>query len=721
MTETIAHIAIASPVDRLFDYLVPPQMLEYLSPGIRVSVSFGHRTVCGIVVSLSQESSLPLEKLATIQGVLDTEPTIDSAILNLCQWLARYYQAPLGEALMLAVPNKLRTPEPAYTESTFWRIVKTIEIKATKKQQWVLEQLKDGPVSESALTESASKAILKRLETLGVIESFKQITETSSPNIKAVQVQAAPHPLNFAQSQALETIAYDGHRTYLLEGITGSGKTEVYLQSIAEVIKRGKQALVLVPEIGLTPQTLKRFEQRFGQCISLLHSQMTPNQRLQQWQTAKHNAIIIGTRSAIFTPIPKLGLIIVDEEHDASYKQAEGIYYHARDLAIIRASQANIPIILGSATPSLESIFNLEHKDYVHLPLTERATASSLPETRIIEGQDHDISPEIRQAIAGTLDNGYQVLVFINRRGFAPTLLCTQCQWMSECTRCDSRMTLHRNPPKLQCHYCDYQQAPPSQCPQCHSHQLQPMGQGTQKSELMLESEFPHTPVIRIDRDNTRNKGQLDEALNKVNQGEPCILVGTQMLAKGHHFAKVNLVVILGADNGLFSTDFRGSERMGQQLTQVAGRAGRESHHGQVLIQSQFCDHPLLIELTQQGYASFARKLLEARRQSDMPPFTHIAMIRADAKQASICEQFLRAVRAEAESLMPASVHMRYLGPMAQQMGRRNHRYFYYLQIKSHSRQQRQQLLQQLRPFMNRYSRRQGLRWHIDVDPIENS
>ena len=480
---------------------------------------------------------------------------------------------------------------------------------------------------------------------------------------------------------------------------------------------------MLVPEIGLTPQTLERFQQRFNMPIATMHSGMTDRQRFTTWQNANMGQapIVIGTRSAIFTPFPNLGLIIVDEEHDLSYKQQEGVRYSARDLAIIRAQKNNIPIILGSATPSLETLHNALSQRFTHLRLTQRATSASLPEIQCIQQQDTSLSPEIIHNIKQTLDKQQQVLVFINRRGYAPTLICQECHWISQCSNCDSRMTVHqyqqRNQ-RLHCHHCDTKAPVPTQCPNCHSSRLQPLGQGTQRSEEELQ-QFFKVPILRIDRDSMSRKGELESALSLVNSGQPCILVGTQMLAKGHHFANVSLAVILGLDNSFFSSDFRGAERMGQLLTQVAGRAGREKHPGKVLLQTQFQDHPHLQLLLNKGYYDLAQQLLAERQLSQMPPYEYIALLRCHAQQPTIAIDFLQQARLLAQNIVPQSHSIQFLGPLPATLEKRNNRYYYHLQIKTTHRNQLHALLTQLCQQLEQQRQVKGLHWLIDVDPQE--
>lgn len=467
-------------------------------------------------------------------------------------------------------------------------------------------------------------------------------------------------PLNPEQRAAFEAVraSHGGFHCFLLAGVTGSGKTEVYLQLIRETLAAGRQALVLIPEINLGPQTLARFERRFNARIALLHSALTDRERLDAWLAARDGEadIVIGTRSALFTPLKRPGLIIVDEEHDASYKQQDGLRYHARDLALVRARLENVPILLGSATPALESLHNAQAGRYGLLRLTQRAGGAHPPKFIRLDVKsmplDAGLSRPLQQAIGDTLAAGQQVLVFLNRRGFAPTLLCHDCGWISQCPRCDARMTVHQGSGELRCHHCDHRQRPPMNCPQCGKLDLRPLGAGTERAEERLRILFPNHPVLRIDRDSTSRKHAMRDLFATINSGEPCILVGTQMLAKGHHFPRVTLVAILDADGGLFSADFRASERMAQQIVQVAGRAGRAEEPGRVLIQTHLADHPLLVQLTEDGYFAFAEQALSERRAAGLPPFAHLALLRAEAHKPGQAEAFLDSACSAAEQLL---------------------------------------------------------------------
>ena len=420
----------------------------------------------------------------------------------------------------------------------------------------------------------------------------------------------------------MHRIVFAGFHCWLINGVTGSGKTEIYLQLIERGLRAGRQALVLIPEISLTPQTQKRFSERFAVPLVVLHSGLSDKQRAKAWARARsgHAAIVIGTRSAIFTPLPNLGLIVVDEEHDVSYKQQDGFRYSARDLAVMRAKRENVPIVLGSATPSLESLYNCEIQRYTQLHLTARAGAAKTAEWRVVDMRAQSLNSGIAEttldAIRTTLERSQQVLVFLNRRGFAPALLCHACGWVAECRDCDARLTLHHDRHRLVCHHCDAQSPPPEVCPNCQSQQLVATGAGTERSELVLQQHFPTTQVLRVDRDSTQKSGYMRSVFDTVQSGQPCILVGTQMLAKGHHFEQVTLVVILDADSGLLSPDFRAVERMGQLLTQVAGRSGRGTLAGLALVQTHQPDHPVLQLLFARRLRGFCKPSAQASQSA---------------------------------------------------------------------------------------------------------
>ena len=735
LTPLILRVAVPSPLRRLFDYLVPSEMVANapqaaLQPGFRGKVSFGRRDVAGFIIERTDQTEFELAKLKPINTLIDSEPLLPPSLFKLFIWAARYYQHPIGDALFSTLPILLRKGElPPPQGQRCWQLsslgkgLGPDSLKQARKQRALIDLLRtEGTVSDERIVESFSRAILRQLEQKSLIEPIVQDIPKAPLETMLKQNSLSLYP---SQQQALDAIDHHSFNCSLLDGITGSGKTEVYLQSIEKALRYERQALVLIPEISLTPQTEKRFRDRFDVPIVTLHSGLSDKQRLQAWMLARAGTakIILGTRSAIFTPLQAPGLIILDEEHDQSYKQQEGFRYSARDLAVIRAQQENIPIILGSATPSLESLNNCHAGRYQHLVLSTRAGNAVQPDWKIIdlktERIDSGIAATTLAAIGDTLNNNHQVLVFLNRRGFAPAMLCHQCGWTAECHSCDSRLTVHRARGRLICHHCDYQQSIPQQCPSCQSHQLVAAGEGTERSEAFLQRCFPQTKVLRVDRDSTRKKGAMQEVFNTADSGQPCILIGTQMLAKGHHFENVTLVAVLDADSGLFSPDFRSHERMGQLLTQVAGRSGRGDMPGRVFVQTHQPDHPLLELLITRGYGHFAEQLMPQRQLTQLPPFRHMAVIRAESNRADEAEAFLHLARKIAQSLVPATPQLSYLGPLPAIMEKRAGRFRYLLQIESDQRATLQPLLSAVALELENHRDSRRVRWSIDVDPQE--
>ena len=740
MSTQILRIALPSPLRRLFDYL-PLKDQPLPEVGMRVSVPFGHqKSVMGVVVEVieSLEGSSRGYRLKSIHTVLDEQPVFDQALLALCRWCSAYYHYPLGEVFQLALPVVLRKPEtaPTIAQVKAWQLtpighsLDIGDIKRAVKQRNAIILLKEKPLClrEDFQTIGVSSSVIKALVEKGwVEETVQSSTSASDWSMYSSLLKQSPLSLNAEQEQAVSSLDLSTFAAYLLEGVTGSGKTEVYLQLIERVLANKRQALVLVPEIGLTPQTVERFEQRFSVPVAAVHSGLNDKERYEIWVKARENyfGIVIGTRSSLFTPLNQLGLIIVDEEHDLSYKQQEGVRYSARDVAIVYAQQCGIPIVLGSATPSLESLHNALSGRYRHLRLQQRVNHQPLPVIETVDSGDahegHPLSPVLMNAIEQTLQARQQVLVFINRRGYAPLLMCQDCGWSSQCQQCDRRMTLHRTREGsyLHCHYCDAKASVPAACPQCLSRRFQAIGLGTQQGEAVFKKRFSEVPVVRIDRDSISRKGEWETVLTNIHLGEPCILVGTQMLAKGHHFPKLGLAIMLGVDQALFSADFRGAERIAQLLTQVSGRVGREGAGAKVLIQTQFAEHPLLDALITQGYHDYAQQLLAERRLAAMPPLTYIALVRCHAQQAEFAIRFLEQARQIAERLLPATEELHYLGPFPSSLEKRNNRYHYYLQIKTDQRQMRQQLLDKLCVELEKLKQPRGLVWLVDVDPMD--
>jgi len=735
------QIAIPVPLRQLFTYSVPEHLIEKpLTIGERVAVSFGPREVIGVILSISNKTNQPLDKLKNITSRVVDNFHFDAPLLQFLQRCADYYHHPIGDVLQQALPVLLRQiKQPDVSLPLAWVSIKQSEESdqsATLKNS--LEKLKTKAAKQYALYKLIDKhpsITWAELRTLGHIKSQLNALET-----KGLIVQQERQPtvykwndialnsdnkltLSTEQAVVLSAIAQtnDSFSCHLIDGITGSGKTEVYLQAMETVLAANKQVLVLVPEIGLTPQTLNRFEQRFNVPICLHHSGLNNNERLQTWLEAQRgsSAIVIGTRSAIFTPLHQLGMIIIDEEHDGSFKQQDNFRYNARDMAILRARQLNIPIILGSATPSFESLYNALSGKYHYHQLLNRAGNSSTSKIQLINiaqhQMKHGLSDTLQSEIIKTIARGEQVLLFLNRRGYAPAINCQECHWIPECQRCNKPFTLHQSKQLLICHHCGNQHRVPAQCNQCGSVRIKPLGQGTEQLEQRISELFPETSCIRIDRDSTRKKGELAKLLQEVTEKKHQILLGTQMLAKGHHFPDVTLVAMLDIDGALFSFDFRAAEHMAQLLVQVAGRAGRESKPGKVLVQTAYPEHPLLQDLVNNGYKHFAEYALTERKQAYLPPFGFQALIRAEANYPSYPEKFLR------EICTVAYEGCELAGPLPAIMEKRGGKYRFHLIVQSKSRKDLHRAIYQMLQFIPNNEWQTKVRWSVDIDPIDLS
>ena len=735
------QVVIASPVRQHFDYL-PAEGLNAMDyrVGTRVEVPFGRRNMIGIVIGHCQDSSIPTDKLKAIRQQLDTVAIVNEDLLALAEWMSSYYHHPFGDTLLSLLPNQLRKGGSinAYTQCC-WKIshhglgLPDNALSRAPKQAALLSFLRTAELAtantlttETALKHAGhSRASALELAKKDLVTASEQAYYPSDcQSLLTGQAQDQPPTLNNEQIAAGTLIAdrLDSFDTVLLEGITGSGKTEVYLRAIEKVLKNDQQVLVLVPEIGLTPQTINRFVNRFDVPIAIFHSGLTDRERLAAWTAAKDGVagIIIGTRSAVFTPMANAGLIIIDEEHDGSYKQQDSLRYSARDIAIIRARTKNIPVVLGSATPSLETLFNVQTKKYLHATLKERAGSASPPSIEILDIRCKELheglSDNAIAAISETLSNGQQAMVFVNRRGFAPLLMCHDCGWHAQCDHCDARLTLHNRPRELRCHHCDHRTHVPSSCVRCQSTRLLNVGQGTQRSADALSALFPQFPVIRIDRDTTQGKQAMGEQVDLINRGEPAILVGTQMLAKGHHFPALNLVIVLDIDQGLYNPDFRGPEKTVQLLTQVAGRAGRTGHAGKVLIQTHLPEHPLLQIWQTESYQGIVEAMLNERSLRSLPPYAHIALIRADSHKPEHAMQFLNSLAMQQTNRVNQN-GCQLIGPLAAVMEKRAGRHRAQLMIKSEHRKSLHGEVKQLIHWLDQSKKPSGLRWSIDIDP----
>ena len=732
----VLHVALPVPLPRLFDYL-PPTGCDAgsVAVGQRLRVPFGAREVCGIVIGRGHAE--PGVELRQALALPDPAPLLQGELLASLQWLAGYLHAPLGEVLATALPAALRRGEPAADTTAYgWVLTEAgrtalpaMRAGKPKTLAMLLESLRD----EDGLDDAAPgwRTALRSLRERGLVERVEIEQKRGQSHVfgRDVSVVRALRPkndsdpfsaLNDEQRAAADAIrAADGFAAFLLDGVTGSGKTEVYLDAIADCLARGEQALVLVPEIGLTPQALARFRTRLGVPVHALHSGLNDNARARVWLAAARGQarVIVGTRSAVFVPLPEAGIVIVDEEHDGSYKQFDGIRYHARDFAIVRAKALGIPIVLGSATPSLESLHNAQAGRYAHLRLHRRAGSAHPPQVRVIDVRKRPLQaglgPEAVAAIESTLAAGGQVLVFRNRRGYAPVLLCHDCGWSAQCRHCDSPMTVHGAGRRLICHHCGAQRPVPPACPQCAGLALQPQGNGTERIEEFLSQYFANVPVLRIDRGSTQARDGLQKHLDALGT-HPGILIGTQMLAKGHDLPNLTLVVVVGIDEGLFSADFRAGEKLAQLLVQVAGRAGRADKPGAVLLQTHHPDHPLLQTLVTQGYHAFADGELAEREAAGFPPFAHMALLRAEAKHGDPVMHFLQAAKRHA-----ADVAIEVHGPLAAPMPRRAGYQRMQLILSSPSRAALQSVLDAWVPLLYAMPEARRVRWSLDVDPAD--
>ncbi|WP_286264354.1 primosomal protein N' [Thalassotalea atypica] len=738
MTQRFLQVAIPVPLRQIFTYRLPDSLTnQSVIIGERVLVPFGHRQVVGVVLGVVEENDTALcnldeNKIKDVISRLQDQYHFDASLMTFLRTCAQYYHHPIGEVIQLALPVLFRQIEqPDLSFEKLWVSTAVDHEEALKqfsksahKQKALLALIHHHQgISWSELrTLGYAKTQLNALEKKSLIEEQELIP---APFIWHDDHLQASNKLQLSVEQAVVVSAMtsnlDKFSCHLVDGITGSGKTEVYLQVMEQVLANSQQVLVMVPEIGLTPQTLARFEDRFNVPIFLHHSGLNDKERLDTWRAAHrgHAAIIIGTRSAIFTPTPKLGLIIVDEEHDSSLKQQDSFRYHGRDIAILRARQLNIPIVLGSATPSFESLQNALSEKYHFHQLTKRPGNSRPATLKLInvyqQQMEHGISGTVKKAIEQTLAKDEQVLVFLNRRGFAPAINCKECHHVVECLRCNKPYTFHQNNQLLVCHHCGSQKRMMKQCGQCGSIRLQAIGQGTEQIEQHLNEWFPKYSAVRIDRDSTRRKGALAKVIQEIHDKQHHLLIGTQMLAKGHHFPDVTLVVILDVDGALFSFDFRAAEQMAQLLVQVSGRAGRASKPGQVLIQTQYPDHPLLQDLVNNGYPHFAQQALDERKYAKLPPFGYQALIRAEANYPSYPSGFLR------ELSQLDLLNCELAGPIPAAMEKKAGKYRYHLIVQSVSRKHLHQAILHILTIAPQIETAKKVRWTIDVDPIDFS
>ena len=731
-----AQVAVDTPIRKLFDYQIPHDY-KHAAIGCRVLVPFGKRKVVGIIVKLSQHSAIETKRIKNIHSLLDERSIFNQETFALIQWASRYYHYPIGAALFSALPPALRkatqntSPDCEYQWQVIDMVATDTLIRAPKQAQiftWLKQQ--QAPISTTALNAqfTNSHAAIRALETRGLIQKIEVSLDKPTQDNDIQKPQTQNSKLTEEQLIAYESIIKnsDTFKAQLLQGVTGSGKTEVYFNVISHILNKNTKAqvLILVPEIGLTPQLHERLINYFAIEIGLLHSNITEKQRKQTWLKIANGElqIILGTRLAVFTPIPNLALIVVDEEHDASLKQQEGFLYHARDVAIYRAKQLNIPIILGSATPSFESLQNATLKKFEHLFLHSRALSNAMPNIQIADMRaEHSgaiLSTSLRQAMKSHLQAGQQVILFLNRRGYSPALLCHDCGWVAQCDRCDANMTYHRQNNKLICHHCDRTIIKYSQCPQCHSSNLIMLGHGTQRIEEILQEDFGDYSTVRLDRDKTRRKGVLEKILDEIQQQQHQIIIGTQILSKGHDFPNVSLVGILDIDYGIHSSDFRALERCAQLLIQVAGRSGRRQIQGDVCVQSHTPDHPLLQTLIHRGYIEFANQALAARHTWKLPPYSHHIAIRARSQSNHHLLSFLSKTKSLCEQLLPQEVMIQ--GPINASMEKKAGQYRAFILLIVTQRGAFTQQIDACLDQIEKLKEARTVKWSVDVDPIDN-
>lgn len=728
--QRIAKVALPVPLRRQFDFQIPDR-IPRAPAGTRVRVPFGNRRLIGIVMAETDTTVVPAERLRQIIDVLDTAPIYTRTLMGWLKWIAGYYHHPIGEVMHTALPVALRkglSLDPKLQKSyrlTPQALSNHPNLSRAPLQQRIWQALQGAPALSpsdlQALSQSWPRAIRAMMDK-GWVEAVRAGAGDPVP-----APQDGP-TLNTQQTVATADIsrALGSYQCFVLFGVTGSGKTEVYLQLARQVVARGQQVLVLVPEIGLTPQLVERFKQRIGGRLAVLHSELSTGDRHRGWAAARSGEadIVLGTRSAVFTPLKNPGLIVIDEEHDLSLKQQEGLRYHARDIAVLRAKQESLPIVLGSATPSLESMANVAQSRYKLIRLGQRALGAELPRVDYIDLKktpfEHGFSRNLIEAVGRRLDAGEQSLIFINRRGYAPVLYCHVCGWQALCDRCDTRLVYHKSVHQLRCHHCGLDRPAPSCCPQCGADSLLPLGEGTQRVESYLKQVFAGALVVRIDRDSTRRKGVLEQRLEQAASGEADILVGTQLLAKGHHFPMVTLVGVVDADQGLYSVDFRATEHLIQQILQVAGRAGRAGNPGQVLIQTVHPDHPHFARLWDHDYAGFADMALQERARAHCPPFRHFALLRAESTRQGGGLTFLCHAQKTAAALTGGrQSEVQVMEPVPSPMERRAGRYRAQLLISANRRRALHNLLDELIPALEGHETARRVRWSLDVDPME--
>ena len=733
MSKDLIDVLVPIPLLKRFSYKLPEEFKKKkLERGVRIKIPFGNRLLVGIFWNYSDPSRNNRSSYKFIKEVIDETSLLEKKLLNLAEWASRYYHYPLGEVITYFFPPSLRKGKKAkFKESTFWQVTEKgdfIDLSGLGRapnQRKGLELLREkGDLSQHLLKAfGVSRVSLNNLHNKGLVKKLSQEQfPVYSPEIQYSYKKL----LTSEQKEAVKTIsgAKGDNKIFLLNGVTGSGKTEVYLRCIKELVQKGKQALVLIPEIGLAPQAENRFKELFGDRVASFHSAKNERERLDVWLGAQKGLydIVIGTRSSVFIPMKKLGMIIVDEEHDVSFKQSDRFRYSARDVALYRAKLYKVPVLLASATPSIESMQNALKGKYKLLNLKERATGADLPTFFPLDLKGkllkEGFSDELLEAVKVELKKKNQVLIFLNRRGYASSLICKSCGWVSCCNRCDAHMTVHSNPSQLHCHHCENKKPLPSACPSCLDREFESFGLGTERVESYLRKKFKNYPVLRIDSDTTRQKESFKNYLEIIAEGDPLILIGTQMLAKGHHFPNVTLVGILDADSGLFSADFRGSERVAQLITQVSGRAGREKKPGKVVLQTYCSEHPQMEELLKGNYGTFIEKIIEERASANVPPFSYQVKLQAESFNGLISKDFLNSCLEHINNSKLITKDIRLVGPLPSLMEKKSGMFRWEVNLFSKSRKPLHKLINNLQTFLYQSKQTRQVRWSIDVDPI---
>ena len=717
------------PLRRYYDYAIGENFLPVeFQPGMRVSVPFGRRREqVGIVAAVADRTSLHPDQLKCINNVIDYEPVFSARHFELLRWAADYYHHPAGEVLFSTLPALLRrgkTVDRGYDELFVAGTEGTAAEPGTHApaQQSLLRILRSSPAGLTRQELRARQAQYARPLKALLEKGLVIRTVTGLPGAVAEQIEERGFALNQEQIEVVNSVTanIETHRTHVVQGITGSGKTEVYIEAVRRVIAQNRQALILVPEIGLTTQFIDRVRQRLRVDIRVQHSALNETERLRNWLAARNGdaAVIIGTRSAVWTPLKSPGIYVVDEEHDPSYKQDSGFRYSAKDIAVVRGKFDNAPVVLGSATPSLETIKNISSRKYIRQYLPSRASGAEAPEIRFLNLRNKPVDGAVSKAlldeIAFTLEQNNQALLFLNRRGYAPVILCHSCGWHAECDRCSVKMTYHEDNNRLVCHHCDARRKLPPGCPDCGQSELMEVGHGTQRLDKTLAEHFPQARILRIDRDSTRRKGSMEKMIRQITSGEADILIGTQMLAKGHHFPRLTLVGIIDADAGLLSTDFRATERMAQLIVQVSGRAGREDRPGVVFIQTHFPGHPLLQALVTRDYDEFAGMLLNERRKAQLPPYSYLALLGAESASQEAAEKFLQCARRQLGKL---DTGLSILGPVRAPIEKRKGRFRNQLLIQCGNRKSLRKVLAPWCRSLEDLPEAKRTRWYLDIDP----